>query len=248
MRITDLPDQNKWQDFIANLLSLQRRGTLSFVVGIEADTLTANIKLAENSRDLTDPSPGWRPSHSTVSRLSMYGLHKREIERLTLEYTTQAREPFDDTRFARFALDSSSEPINLLLIPQDWQPSAATREIVRDLGVADAVYTNYLQDFIRSGAKFSASWDDAFCGYCKLRWESDNRNPHAAKATLMSSDWKPTQKTMSELERFDGIDRNDLELMFLEYRLYWIERGEARANWDAHFKWWARTRKKPQAQ
>ncbi len=243
----NLPDQLRWADFIANLSILKKNGILNFSVSMTPPKgLTAEVHLFSEYNASEAAFRNWKPQRSTVTKLTYLGLTKGRIsEALTIFNSIIDTEKTDDN-FYKFVLEISTEWLNVLCIKDDWSPSEKTVSNLVQHGIVPLVITEYKNWFVSNKVSSAASWDDEFEKFCKIRWSRDNRNPNALESSLMSSTWEPSKKTISDLITSESLTHCEINLLMTEYRLYWTERGESRVNWDGHFKWWVKSRKKNQ--
>ena len=144
----------------------------------------------------------------------------------------------------------TSNRVNKNTIPSNWLPSQATTEyIASTIGVPPHVSNGCIQDFVShhsSKGTLASSWSNMF-----IRWVNANKHKDKAvhsgsvfdtvsgKQSIMTPDWKPDSTALEILTNAD-VDLRFTEDCVNEFKLFWIEKGEAADSWNTKFVSWVR--------
>lgn len=131
--------------------------------------------------------------------------------------------------------------IDLLRVPDDWYPNEETMDKLVSHGIPENVIANSLARYVKAGSIEDNCLERSFIGYCLSEWSKNPLNQHGTTLKPMSTEWMPSSKTINELVT-EGNEENSVILAAMEYRLYWMEAGGQKPQWDNHFKWFYRAK------
>ena len=129
-----------------------------------------------------------------------------------------------------------------MVLHERWEPSAVTRQQLKYVGLSSAIQTEYFQSYRKqyTGKKIDhPCWDTHLLEWCKTQWSADARNEQATTPGVMRSTWEPSEKTQAQLVS-EGMDQQWLAIIAGEFKIYWIDVGTPKTNWNKQFVWWAR--------
>lgn len=227
-----------WEAFVSNLKFLENQGRLAFNIDTEDGYKRAVVHMNAPNIESTHQKICWQPSEHSIKKLKQYGLKEHQIKGLSDEFNAQTQNK-SDSSFISFCL-MNSKVVNQHLTPsRKWKPDAALVSLLTNKGIDEGILQEYLQIFLKENAiVYEANWNVEFERFCLHRWLYDSRNPECPTPTLMSEGWSASDNVLKELSiRLDLTDE-EIFLKMLEYRIYWTERGEMRANWNLHFRNW----------
>lgn len=170
------------------------------------------------------------PSKKTVLLLRQWELSQGKIKDFVDAYLQIEPSPCDQG-FINFCRNQTKPPA-AAMFPKNWTPNKCL-----GLPFPSAIEKEYLshyQGVYSESVAPSGDLEAHFRKYCIAKWEHDCRNPDTTKPTIMRPDWWPQPETISILSA-EGFPMEYIEMLILEFRLYWAERGEPMALWDLKF-------------
>lgn len=236
----DLPSGMDWPAFVINLQVLQQQKKLFYKIENRDEVLVACVQLEQVA--YTDILDRWYPSRETINQLLSYGLSYQKCKVYIDEYCRHIKTEKSDLSFIHFIKENQTPTHSALFVPKNWLPSKETLETLKSRGLSEEVIARLLDENFRERLCFDASWDRAFLEISENLKGADkglNLTPQSS-GTIMSPQWVPTESTIDEILKDTNASKDQIDLMFLEYRLFWLERGDKRVNWDLHFKSWAK--------
>lgn len=239
VRSDDLPHPLQWSAFLVNLLELSKSSILSYEIRKDVKPLEVEIKLnIPKSKSPAEIHHKWRPSRSAQYKLLAFGFSHKAVLVLVDQFIRDEPEATDE-KFIQYAVRKSKTLQSKLIVPLCWMPSVTTKNALLDQQMPLHAIENYLHQF-KGGVCNHPDWDRAFYDFALSHWQKDSTNKNQNLKNPMAANWEPSPAILSALAKETGGKIEQLNLMFLEYRLYWQEKGESRSNWDSHFLNWAK--------
>ena len=237
-----------WAELISSFTSLQKKGHFLCKV-LPGPSCTLDLTISGNSKavpsehqSLTSPTT-YKPNGNTLQLLKQYGFSRGQIADLLVQYL-QKTSISTDSGFTSYCLNSDNSVIeSVMTLRTHWNPSCETIEIMNSWGIPQEIHTElvekYRQEFC--GKRLDvADWNEHFLIQARKKWDCDNRNEGASEGTFMCANWAPSDTVMTQLVEIENMEKQWLETLAIEFRIYWNEVGSKRTNWNSQFIWWAR--------
>lgn len=187
--------------------------------------MNARVSLAPNV-DVLSLLP-----NSVENRLKSYGFTQGRIIDAVKEYLKSHSE-IDASGFVSFAVNQFSSSS---VVPHLWFPLGPTSNYLRRKGVSDEIIERCLSNFRGKKLSFKPeSLDSCFVQYCLRALDNEKQSTIHRNRIAIPDHWYPSLETNVYLTSIlNGWP--DREWDIGEYRLYWIEAGGKKDNWDQHF-------------
>lgn len=168
---------------------------------------------------------------SVEHRLKGYGFTQGRIIDAIKEYL-KSNNGIEPNAFIVFAVNQFSSSS---IVPPLWSPLTPTRNYLSRKGVSDSIVERCLANFRGKKLTFKPeSLDGCFIQYCLRAMANDQQTSANKSRTSIPDNWTPSEVTCSQLKSLlNGWPEKDWDIG--EYRLYWIEAGGKKDNWDLHF-------------
>lgn len=123
-------------------------------------------------------------------------------------------------------------------IAENWRPSERAVEYLTAMyRIPSQFIVDNISPFViywRDRADKRDAWDSVFIERIITCWEAQNTNALPKKPRPMTRTWLPDKDTLSTLHA-RNIPKEFIEDAINEFRIYWVERGEAHQTWNAKF-------------
>ncbi|RYY74571.1 MAG: hypothetical protein EOO52_13485 [Gammaproteobacteria bacterium] len=168
---------------------------------------------------------------SVEQRLKSYGFTQGSIIDAIREYKKQ-NDTIDANLFVAFAVNQFTSSS---IVPHLWSPFEPTTRYLKRMSVTDELFERCLSSFRGKKLSFKPeSLDSCFVQYCLNAHRNEQQANLSKSRTTIPDQWRPSDQVITKITTLLGI-WSEREWDIAEYRLYWIEAGGKKDNWDVHF-------------
>ena len=200
-------------------------------------------------------TPNWQPDHETLKYIEeTLGITKRyakqQIQDFVYHHQSQGTLAASwATMFIRWVNKRNKEDQNhpaifkgdanrKLSMTNDWQPEAATLEILQKAGVDSAFIQDCISEFVlywMEKGDAHDTWNTKFVAWVRRQWARFSASvAHPTEPAPMQDGWQP-DRDVYDILAMANIDQAFAQSLVKEFVLYWRDSNQLHTSWNSKF-------------